>query len=242
MSTNLTSPISQQTNKAGLCPHGLPPAACPICSGAMGGGGGAKIKNSQPIKASNEWSFMKCYAVGLAMKAQEQRVENAQERFQKELEYLTRLGKNIDKFAEKIQNSLLILQNNAPQFLQKPIAFINNILITPFLNFMSNIPNLLTKFANLRQNINQIIQHATEKLIAIFGEFKKFIQKEVIEKVKKKLKKFVLLFFPEMEDENYNNEENLQIFKSREIKKYIIKIMSGKKKDRNRDKDECRND
>ena len=32
--------ISQTTNKAGLCPHGLPPAACPICSG--GGMGGAK--------------------------------------------------------------------------------------------------------------------------------------------------------------------------------------------------------
>ncbi len=70
----MSSPIAAQSNnRAGLCPHGLPPAACPICSGG-GGMGGAKMKNSPPVSKpahSGEWSFMKCYAAGLAMRAQD---------------------------------------------------------------------------------------------------------------------------------------------------------------------------
>ena len=72
----MSSPIATQgNNRAGMCPHGLPPAACPICSG--GGMGGTKMRDTAATKPmrSTEWSFMKCYAAGLAIKAREARAE-----------------------------------------------------------------------------------------------------------------------------------------------------------------------
>ena len=71
----MPAPISVQSTRAGLCPHGLPPSACPICNG--GGGGGGRVRETVASKPtiSTEWSFMKCYAVGLALKVQDARVE-----------------------------------------------------------------------------------------------------------------------------------------------------------------------
>ena len=52
--------------KSGLCPHGLPPGACPICSN-MGGGGGLRA-GERPQKAG-EMSYHECVMMGNLLRA-----------------------------------------------------------------------------------------------------------------------------------------------------------------------------
>lgn len=232
----MSSPIAapQVNNRAGLCPHGLPPAACPICSG--GGMGGAKMKDApvtKPIR-SGEWSFMKCYAAGLAIRAQEARVENAKNVFEQQIEFSKQLGKNIQNIADRIQNALQNIQNISPKFIQNTLQFINNVIITPLLNLVSQIPKLIEKFADFQQKMGNLLLQAGEKLTALLGDLKNFIDKKIIEDIKKKAKNIFLFFISNIEDENYKNDDALAVFKSRELRKYIVKILKTNKK---RDKD-----
>ncbi len=56
-----------QTNNArvGNCPHGLPPGACPICSGT----GGAKKADFSAKPGEMSWN--ECAAIGAFLKAQQ---------------------------------------------------------------------------------------------------------------------------------------------------------------------------
>lgn len=225
----MPSPISSQSNtRAGLCPHGLPPAACPICSsGGMGSAG--KMKNSPvPKQKSNsgEWSYMKCYAAGLAMKAQQNRVEFNKSAFERQIEFAKQLNKSIENLARKIQNALQNIKDITPKFISNPIQFIAN----SFINLISQIPKIIEKFAQLQQDIRAFINQAAEKLVSVLGEIKNFIDKKITENIKKKLKKFLIFFKIGVEEENYKNDETLSIFKSNELRKYIVKILIPIKK------------
>ncbi len=233
----MSSPIATQgNNRAGLCPHGLPPTACPICSnGAMGG---AKMKDSPATKPmrSTQWSFMKCYAAGMAIKAREARAENAKNVFEKQIEFAKQLGQNIQNLAERIQKAVQNIQNSLPSILKNVVGVINNVIITPLLNLVSQIPKIIEKFAQFQQRIADFIQQAGEKLAAILGDIKNFIDRKIIENVKKRAKKFFLFFMSNIEDENYRNDDTLAVFKAREMKKFIVKIFTKVKK-RNKDAD-----
>ena len=227
----MSSPIATQgNNRAGMCPHGLPPAACPICSG--GGMGGTKMRDTAATKPmhSTEWSFMKCYAAGMAIKAREARAENSKNVFEKQIEFAKQLGQNIRNLAEKIQNAVQNIQNLAPKFMQNAIQAFNNVIITPLMNLISQLPKVIEKFVQFQQKAGEFLQQAGEKLAAILGDIKNFIDRKIVENVKKKAKKFMLFFMSNIEDENYRNDETLEIFKSREIKKFIVKIFSKDKK------------
>lgn len=235
MSSPITAP--QVNNRAGLCPHGLPPAACPICSG--GGMGGAKMKDTAPATKpmhSGEWSFMKCYAAGLAIRAQEARVENAKTAFEQQIEFAKQLGKNIQNITDKIQQVMQNIQNAAPKMLQNIVQVVNNLIITPMLNLVAQIPKLIEKFADFQQKLGTMLLQAGEKLTALLGDLKNFIDKKIIEDIKKKAKKFFLFFVSNIEDENYKNDDALAVFKARELRKYIVKILKTNKK-RNEDAD-----
>ena len=56
---------SNNSNKIGTCPHGLPQGACPICSG-MGGG----MKKADFSAKPGEMSWNECAAIGAFLKAQ----------------------------------------------------------------------------------------------------------------------------------------------------------------------------
>lgn len=224
----MSSPIVQSNNKAGLCPHGLPPSACPICNGGMSAGGMKQQTTTRPI--NTEWSYMKCYAAGLAMRAQENRIQTAKEMFEKQLNYAQNLRTAINNLADKIRESLQNIQNSLPTLLQKPMAIITNFVINPILNLISQIPKVIEKFVQLEQNIHKFIQNAGEKIVALFGDIKNFIQRNITERIKEKAKKFLLFFIANTEDENYKNDETLNIFKSREIKKYLVKFFNFKNK------------
>lgn len=224
----MSSPISAQSNsRAGLCPHGLPPSACPICSG--GAMGGARMKDSaatKPKPISNQWSYMKCYAAGLAIKAQHARAENAKTAFEKELEFAKQLNKNIENLAQKIQNTIQNIKDIAPKIITSTIQIAANI----FINIISVLPKIIEKIAQLQQDIKTFIQQTAEKIVSILGEIKNFIEIKILKNIKRSLKKIFSFFHINIEDENYKNDETLAIFKSREIKKYIVKIFSKIKK------------
>ena len=233
----MPTPISlQSNNRAGLCPHGLPPSACPICSGG-GMAGGGRVKEavaSKPIN-SGEWSFMKCYAAGLAMRAQEARVENAKTAFERQIEFAQQLGKNIQNIADKIQNAIQNLQNSSPVIIQNILQVINNSIINPILNLMSQIPKLIENLAEFQKKLGEMLQQAGEKLTALLGDIKNFIDRKVIENIKKQIKKFFLWFTTDLEDENYKNDDALEVFKAREMKKYLVNIVTKIKKRNNND-------
>ncbi len=235
----MSTPIlNQTTNKAGLCPHGLPPAACPICSQKMAGGAGKMRDNtvSKP-KPSNEWSWLKCYAVGLRMKAQEAREQNAKTAFERQIEFAHKLSKNIQNIADKIRNTLSQIQNTLPNIISKPIGIVINIIISPLINILMQIPKIIEKFAQIQKNISEFLIQITEKLTAIFGDIKNFLNRKLSEKLKKITKNFFLFFMPDIEDENYKNDDILAVFKSRELKKYLLqipKLIKRRDKDANR--------
>jgi len=232
-----TSVATSQNTKAGMCPHGLPHAACPVCSGGMS----ARVQQksvTKPIrKDSNEWSFMKCYAVGLAMKNQEKRAENAKNAFERQIEFGKELSKNIQNIADKIQAAIQNIQSKAPDFMQAPLNLFTNFIFKPAVNMLMQIPKLIEKFVLLQRNSISLFLQAGEKITAITGDIKNFINRKFKEGIKKTAKKFFLLFIHSTEDENYGNDETLAIFKSREIKKYLIKFVENiNKKDKNADK------
>ncbi len=228
MSVSVTSP---NTQRAGLCPHGLPPAACPICSGNGGMGGTGRIKNTPPPKStvSNEWSWMKCYTAGLMMKSQQDRIESAKLDFKREIESYKLLQKMVDALADKIKSNLENIQNSLPKPISIPLQIITNFIVKPILNLISQLPKIMENIANFGQNLRNLIQQAGEKLTAVIGEMKNFV-KSKIEDIKKRAKKIFLFFLSEIEDKDYKNDESLEVFKSRELKKYLLKIIKMVKK------------
>lgn len=222
------SPIS--SNRAGLCPHGLPPAACPICSGG-GMSAGAKKDNVVSKPANNgEWSYAKCVAVGLQMQSQKAQVENAKQAFDRQIEFAKQLGKTINNIAENIKNAIQNFQNTLPNALQLPMEVLSKIVITPLLNLAAQIPKVLEKLAHFQKDVREFIQQAGEKLVAILGEIKNFVDKKVMDKIKKKVKSIFEFFISDFEGENYSNDDTLAVFKSREIRKHLKKILKVEKK------------
>lgn len=235
----MPAPISVQSTRAGLCPHGLPSSACPICNG--GGGGGGRVRETVASKPtiSTEWSFMKCYAVGLALKVQDARAENAKTALQQQMEFAKELGKNIQNIADKIQTAIQNIQNVSPQFIQNALQVLNNTVLTPLMNLVAQIPKLIEKLVGLQQRLGTMLQQAGEKLTAILGEIKNFIEKKIVDDIKKKVKDLIFFFMANLEDENYKQDDSLEVFKAREMKKYLVNLVTKIKK---RNDDENRND
>jgi len=54
--------------KPGMCPHGLPPGACPICSKMAGGSG---LRAGERPQKPGEMSYHQCVMIGNMMRARE---------------------------------------------------------------------------------------------------------------------------------------------------------------------------
>ena len=221
----MSSPISAtSSSRAGLCPHGLPSAACPICSGGGMSAGGTRAKEvTRP--STNEWSYAKCVAVGLQMQAQKAIAEAPKQVLERQLEFAKQFGKELNNLAETIKANLQNFQNSLPNSLQVPMQMITKFVINPVLNLMQQIPKIMEKLAHLQYNTKEFVQNVAEKLVAFLGETKNFIDKKITDKLKKKIKSIFSIFIPEFEGENYQNEEELAIFKARELRKELLKIL-----------------
>ena len=79
---------------AGLCPHGLPPSACPICSN-MGGGGSLRV-GERPQKAG-EMSYHQCAMIGNMMRARELAEKRHAQNLEQRAENLRAFEANMQK-------------------------------------------------------------------------------------------------------------------------------------------------
>ena len=165
---------------AGLCPHGLPPSACPICSN-MGGGGSLRV-GERPQKAG-EMSYHQCAMIGNMMRARElaekrhaQNLELRAENLKAFEANMQKLSANMLEFAKQISNNILL----------KPIAFVVQNIAVPVVNFIRNIPqitaNLITNIAEKLNSIKEKFIDIMDKLTAMFGEAKAFIEKKISER------------------------------------------------------------
>ncbi len=202
---------------AGLCPHGLPPSACPICS-KMGGGGGLRA-GERPQKAG-EMSYHQCAMIGNMMRAR----ELAEKRHAQQLEQHADMLKNFEAAMTRLSSNLQnFIQQMGINIVTKPIAFIAQNLALPIVNFVQNIPKFIQQFQNLKIDIQ-------DKLNAVFGEIKNFVQKKISDIVSSLKTKFEGLFkiFKKhnAEDDDTKIDDDKRIFN---LKTMLHKIIRKKK-------------
>ena len=223
----------QQVNKinAGLCPHGLPPGACPICSN-MGGGGGNRI-GERPQKAG-EMSYHQCAMIGAMMAARARRIEQHEKNLLARSEFLQTFQQNLEKMIQKMLNFSNIIEKS---FLFKPASFTINNVVVPSLKFIKNIPNTINNFINKLSNLKQKVFDIQDKLNAIFGETKAFLLKKIensLDIIKQKISKLFKIFTRDnTKNDDTKIDDDKKIFN---LKTILHKIKSKLKKDDSKNK------
>ena len=88
----MTSQVSS-VNKlnTGLCPHGLPPGACPICSNGAG-----SMRQSDRNRNIGEMTYHECAMIGNMMKARALAEKRHEQSVQKRLQNLQNFEKTMD--------------------------------------------------------------------------------------------------------------------------------------------------
>jgi len=200
--------IANNVQKTGLCPHGLPPGACPICSG--GGGGVAKMdRNTRRHPGELTWN--ECYALGQMMKAAQARKELAELQHQNAQLQNLQAQQRAEKFAQ-IFSSINNFISNIP-ILKKSVNFIQSTVAK-----LSNVIHRQTQAVlhKFTSGIKNIINDISDKLAAILGEEKLAKMKNIekfIERAKNKLLTFLGIIAKTREE-----EETSEIVKQEEKK------------------------
>lgn len=224
----LLSNAVQNVNKinTGLCPHGLPPSACPICSG-MGGGGSTRV-GERPQKAG-EMSYHQCAMIGAMMRAREQRLEAHEKNLIQRAEALFAFQQNIEKMVQKMTAFANQISNS---FIFKPVAYTINSIVVPILNMVKNIPNIVNNVMDKLSQIKEKFIDIQDKLNAIFGEAKAFVEKkvsELVSNIKSKLEGLFKIFKREnAKDDDSKIDDDKKIFN---LKTILHKILRKKKDD-----------
>ncbi len=216
----------QNVNKvnAGTCPHGCAPSACPICSG-MGGGGG--LRAGERIKKPGELSYHECAMIGAMMKARAEADKQHENNIAKH-------ALNVKEFEVQLQNMSARLAEIVSQMSSNPIlkpvtAFIQGIII-PALNIVKTVTQSIQNISN---KISQLKIDIQDKLNAIFGELKAFINKKVSEFVSVIKNKLIFKIFKRnnTKDDETKIDEDKKLFR---LKTFISKLL--KRKDDTEDK------
>ena len=213
------------TVNTGLCPHGLSPGACPICSGMSGGS--QKVKTADFSAKPGEMSWNECAAIGAFLKS----LKNA--RLAKEADYQQRLI-NIANFEANMAKSAetlnLLIQTMSQQIATKPIAFVAKNMVLPVVKFIQNMPknvlNALAQFSNKLADIS-------DKLAAVYGELKASVNKKISD-LKKKIKKKLFSIFTIFEAGNDSDENEMMVAFEKQIKKlknFLEKITNRDEKE-----------
>ncbi len=202
--------------KVGTCPHGLPPGACPICSGMAGGNSTTKRDTPRNV---GEMTYNQCAAIGAMLKAQKHARQQAQAAEQSRMEALAEFQKNIANTHQRLVLFTEMISNTMPPIIAKPINFVLNTIVGNVLKFVHNIPTFLT---NISQTISQKLADISDKLAAVYGEFKAAVGEKIskfLSDLKKKLKSlFFISETYETDEEEKKIEEDKRQF---EIKTFI---------------------
>ncbi len=206
----------QQVNKvnAGLCPHGLPPAACPICSAGAG-----SMKQSDRNRKIGEMTYHECAMIGNMLKARALAQKQHEQNIQQHLENLKVFESTMQKLSTNLQQFIL---KNTEIPIMKPIVFVVQNIVVPIVNFVKNIPRFISK----------IKFEIMDKLNAIYGEAKAFVEKKISELISTIKSKFELLFkiFKKnnTKDDETKIDEDKKLFN---LKTILHKILRKKKDD-----------
>lgn len=202
--------------KIGTCPHGLPPGACPICSGMAGGNSTTKRDTPRNV---GEMTYNQCAAIGAILKAQKHAKQQAQAAEQLRMTSLAEFQKNIANTHQRLVQLAEIISNSMPQIIAKPINFVLNTIAGNVLKFIQNVPTFI---ANISQAISQKLADISDKLAAVYGELKTAVEEKVskfLSNFKKKLKSiFFISETYETDEEEKKIEEDKRQF---EIKTFI---------------------
>lgn len=209
----MSQPIAGLNTRIGTCPHGMPMGACPICNG--GGGGTSKVMTNARKPGEMTWS--QCFAAGQLMKQAETRGEAKIQAQMQNIQLAEQVQKNISTYINNVQNTISILRNSSSPTIAKAIDFLNQTIITPFLNILSKIPKLIQSLQNGMENIRNAIINVAEKLATFLGEMKNFVNKKISDFIKNATKK-VFAFFSltsTEEEEETETEGFLEVFTSK---------------------------
>lgn len=228
----MTAGVSSVTAvRSGLCPHGLPPGACPICSGM--GGSSNKVQTADFSAKPGEMSWNECAAIGAFLKSLKNARLAREADYQSHLLNIAMFEKNMVKASQNLANFIQTLSGNA---LTKPVAVLLQNVAMPILQHIKNVPvNIMNTIATISQKLADI----SDKLTAIYGELKAAINKKVSDffnKVKKKLVSIFMIFTPNNDaDENelmVELEKKLEKLKQM-LNKITKKLPEKKKKNAN---------
>lgn len=213
MSTQITGNV-----RAGTCPHGLPPGACPICSG-MGGGGNSRTVERKP----GELTWSQCYAIGQMMKAQKLAKQEAQT--EAVLEAQKTMAQAALRFAANVREMLMKL---LPAPVASTILSVSSRVLMPVVRFVQNAFSAVQSALNNVMNaLKEKLANISDKLAAVFGELKAAIDKKISDKLKELKKKVFNLFGiseTENEEEEKRVEEEKRLFDLKNLKETIFNI------------------
>ncbi|MDR1168561.1 MAG: hypothetical protein LBK53_06725 [Heliobacteriaceae bacterium] len=205
----LSTPVNQI--KTGTCPHGLPPGACPMCSG-MGGGG---VKKADFSAKAGEMSWNECAAIGAFLKAQQDAKIQKQQDLQNMAQAALSFQAALSNAGQKIANITQIISNTFPPVIAKPVNFV--------LNMFGKAVNLIQNIASFQPlNFSGKLADISDKLAAVMGELKAAIEDKIsktLSDLKKRAKRLFAIFGTfDAENEDKEIEESKRTF---EIKTFI---------------------
>ena len=169
LSVNELTGVNNQI-KPGCCAHGLPAGACPVCSQS----GGGTLRQSDRNRKIGEITYHECAMIGNMLKARALAQKNHEANLQHRLDALTQFETAMSRLAEKMQQFVQMLSRS---FITKPLAFVIQNAIIPIVNFIQNIPRFIVNFKTTLPEIS-------DKLAAIYGEAKAFLNKKLEELLK----------------------------------------------------------
>jgi len=220
--------------KVGTCPHGLPPGACPICSGMGGGGGGSARKADRP---AGEMSWAECVAMGQILKAQRLAQQQRDQAILSQAQSPTSFTSKLESMAQKIANLSERLADFAqkakemPRIIAKPLEILAKLAV-PVLNVLKNVPIIAQKALNF---VQQKFADISDKLNAVFGELKNSIEKKISESLKNFKKKFKSIFSIEepadIDDEEKKVEDDKRLLEMKTVFESIKEKLKKKVKD-----------
>lgn len=208
--------------RAGLCPHGLPPGACPICSGM---GGGSKVQTADFSAKPGEMSWNECAAIGAFLKSLQNARMAKEADFQQRLINIAQFEANMAKSAERLNQ---FIQTMSQHTLTKPLAVVAQKVLMPILQTIKDLPaNIMQTVANITAKLVDI----SDKLTAVYGELKAAISKKVSEfakAIKKKIKSIFEIFSADNDDDE--NEIMIAFEKHLDKLKGLLEKISDKLK------------
>ena len=206
--------------KAGLCPHGMPPAACPICSGMMGGGATANRKTNPP---PGEMTYHQCVIMGQILEMQRKAAQRREDAAQNHLVAMQQFYTSMDKMSAQLKNFIQTMTGN-PSPAIKAAVFVAANIILPIVTALRNLP---TNIHKAMEFINQKLADITSKLTAIYGEIKTALLKKADEIFKNVKKKIISLFHIFETTEENSEEKEIETEKRIfELKTFIHELYS----------------